>query len=258
MQSIDITSFEFDGVPIAHATPGEAVDLVISRSRNRSGEGGAGGKAYRLINAYSLALASRDRSYKRLLAGPGVNLPDGRPLAAILTRLARDRTCYQVRGPAFFESVLDAGREKEIRHFFLGTTEDTLDKLRRSVEERFPGVTIVGSFSPPFRALTKDDHDVHDRMILESGADIVWVGMGTPRQDFETRRIADSTGVTAVGVGAAFDFSAGTKRQAPGVVRRMGLEWLFRMLSEPRRLTRRYVVGNSVFLKLAMQERRRS
>lgn len=123
-----------------------------------------------------------------------------------------------------------------------------LVKLQQNLEARFPGVEIVGTYSPPFRSLSEAELDAQDELILRSGADIVWVGLGTPKQDHEVRRLADSLHVTACAVGAAFDFTAGTKREAPKWMTRVGLEWTFRLISEPRRLWKRYLIGNFVFL----------
>jgi N-acetylglucosaminyldiphosphoundecaprenol N-acetyl-beta-D-mannosaminyltransferase len=239
---------QFHGVDITLTTLDGAAQEFLQRAKT-----GTDPETYRLVNAYTFALARQSPDYLALLRGPGVNLPDGKPLAAVVDRLSTE-VCSQVRGPSFFERCLDEGRALGVRHFFLGASDSTLAQLRRAVERRFPGVVISGVHSPAFRPLTDEDHRHHDELIRASGADVVWVGMGTPRQDFEARRITDSVGVTAAGVGAAFDFSAGVKRQAPHLLHRLGLEWLFRLATEPRRLGKRYLVGNTVFLRMAASE----
>ena len=145
---------------------------------------------------------------------------------------------------------MDRGREVSLRHYLLGSTPETLQKLQHSLESRYPGVRIVGSYSPPFRTMTPEELQKQDDEIRASGAEIVWVGLGTPKQDYEAARLA-SVGIMCAAVGAAFDFSAGTKAVSPQWVTALGLEWLHRLLSEPRRLWKRYAWGNVVFLYAA-------
>jgi N-acetylglucosaminyldiphosphoundecaprenol N-acetyl-beta-D-mannosaminyltransferase len=121
------------------------------------------------------------------------------------------------------------------------------------LNELYPGIEIVGTYSPPFRALSDEEFADQDRMITESGAEIVWVGLGTPKQDVECKRMAASIPVTAVAVGAAFDFTAGTLETAPAWMRKAGIEWLHRLSSEPKRLWKRYLFGNTRFLYSAIR-----
>ena len=216
---------------------------------------GALAQAHRLVNSYTFALADTEPAYKALLAHSGVNLPDGKPLVAALNRLDRRAQPFrQVRGPSFFVKCLDEGRAQGVRHFFLGGSADLLDALKLTVNKRFPGTEIVGTISPPFRPLTDTERAEQDAAIRASGAQVVWVGLGTPKQDFEAQRICDALGITTAAVGAAFDFVAGTKPEAPNWMRRVGLEWVFRLISEPRRLWRRYLFGNTRFLMLVLRE----
>lgn len=240
----------FHGVPIELTSFDAAVDDFLAHA-----VGVHHPEAFRLVNSYSLALASRSPEYLAVLRGPGINLPDGKPLAAFMRRVSA-ATAEQVRGPSFFEACLDRGRQAGVSHFFLGTTEATLEQLSTAMLRKYSGLQIAGTHSPPFRPLWEAERQAVYERIRTSGADVVWVGLGTPKQDFEARRIVDDVAMTAAAVGAAFDFSAGTKRTSPRIIHRFGLEWLFRLLTEPRRLGRRYVVGNTVFIKLALQERR--
>lgn len=237
---------EFAGIPFRVAHPDEAVRLTLDLLSKH----GVGNDIH-LFNAYSLALTHVDRQYAACAKTATMNLPDGKPLA-VFSRFSDERL-HQVRGPDYFEDVLSAGIEREIRHFFLGSTPETLAALKENIERRFPGVKIVGQLSPEFRELTSDELAQQDEAIRQCQPDIVWVGLGTPKQDFEASRLAGQ-GFTAVAVGAAFDFSAGTKKLAPLWMRRTGLEWLHRLLTEPRRLWKRYLWGNTVFLYLAARE----
>lgn len=176
--------------------------------------------------------------------------PDGMPLVWAL-RLAGYREAGRVYGPDLMLALMERGRERGLRHFLYGATTETLERLETRLRARLPGAQIVGGLAPPFRALTEaEQSDVVER-INASGADIVWVGLGTPKQEFwmaEMRALLAPA--MLIGVGAAFDFHAGGKRQAPRFIQRSGLEWAFRLASEPRRLWRRYAVTVPNFLWL--------
>ena len=225
-----------------------------TRSLIAAAMGAESGAAYRLVNSYSIALADKDPAYGALLREGGVNLPDGKPLAAVL-RWRTGQQFGQVRGPSLFVRCLDEGRSLGVRHYFLGGTADLLHRLTSRAESQFPGLRIAGSYAPPFRALTPSEVNAQDDLIRAAKPDVVWVGLGTPRQDFEADRLAKALNVTAVGVGAAFDFFAQTKHEAPAWVQALGMEWSFRLMSEPRRLWRRYLFGNAKFVQIAWRER---
>lgn len=237
------------GLPIRGISPEKARDEIIdiAKSDLRSGTG------VHLVNAFTLALAHGDERYFSVLRNAGINLPDGKPLAWI-TRFSK-RPLTQVRGPQFFLDVLDEGRKVTLKHFLLGGSDATLKSLTYALQSRYPGILIVGAFSPPFRSMTEQEIAEQDQLIDTSRADIVWVGLGTPKQDFEVERIAASLPVVACAVGAAFDFAAGTKREAPKWMTKVGLEWTFRFATEPRRLWRRYLIGNFVFLHAVWSRR---
>lgn len=207
-----------------------------------------------LVNAYTISLAARDKAYAEALSGSAVNLPDGKPLAVLSRWRRHTRPLHQVRGPQLFLDVFDVGREYDIRHFLLGSTPETLRQLETTLSMRYPGCRIVGSESPPFRSLTDVELESQDRRIKQAKPDIVWVGLGTPKQDWEARRVALSTGAVTIAVGAAFDFAAGTVKEAPIWIRSIGFEWFFRLCSEPKRLWRRYLFGNFQFLLIAYRD----
>lgn len=231
------------GLAIAVSQPRDAAARICSVASNIPEGKGVG---IHLVNAYTVALASRDKQYSSVLAHSSANLPDGKPLSWISN--INGRRLWQVRGPSLFGQVMDLGRDLGIKHFLLGATDETLEKLNYELKRRYPGIQIVGQFSPPFREVTQLEIAAQDEIICESKAQIVWVGLGTPKQDFEVRRLANSLSVVAIAVGAAFDFVAGTKNEAPTWMSKIGIEWLFRLMSEPRRLWRRYLFGNIEFL----------
>lgn len=235
----------FAGLPFYAASPRQAAEFIVSRVQSH-----AGGSDFHFLNAYSLAVSETDIPYRECLSDASYNFADGKPIS-ILSRLGKSRL-QQVRGPALFEDVMDIGRESNLRHYLLGSTQETLDELERNLLARHPGVLIVGSYSPPFRSLHPIEQAAQDELIRESQADVVWVGLGTPKQDLEAARLK-SEGFCAVAIGAAFDFSAGTKNEAPVWITQIGFEWLYRLFTEPRRLWRRYLVGNFVFLRSVIE-----
>jgi N-acetylglucosaminyldiphosphoundecaprenol N-acetyl-beta-D-mannosaminyltransferase len=245
------TQSGIDGIPLVENALDAAVEEFLDHAVGRKVP-----LAYRFVNAYSLALADKDRRYHALLADHGVNLPDGMPVAWMLRRLGGP-SCTQVRGPSFFTACLDRGRTYGLRHYFLGATPEVLACLEASVRRTFPGVAVVGVDSPPFRPLTTTERQQQDDRIRSAEPHVVWVGLGTPKQDFEAQRICDELEMCTAGVGAAFDFLAGTKREAPALLTRVGLEWVFRLVTEPRRLWRRYLFGNARFLAIVARDWKR-
>lgn len=247
------TTGDFAGIPVTRTSLAEAADELLERACARTNP-----VAYRLVNSYTFALADQMRPYHHLLREHGINLPDGRPLVQSLNNLVPGAGAFQqVRGPSLFVECLDRGRAHQVRHFFLGGTTELLDALVAEAELVFPGITVCGSYSPPFRELSDDERRAQDELIAAADPDIVWVGLGTPKQDFEAQRLTDDLKVTTAGVGAAFAFLAGTQREAPQWMRGMSLEWLFRLWTEPRRLWRRYLFGNTRFVYLVMRARLR-
>lgn len=236
-------------VPVAEMSMLEAVDHLVESAVSRRPVG------YRFVNAYSVACTRNDPSYAALLADGGVNFADGRPvLWAQLLRGAR--RAGQVRGPSAFRLALDRGREQDVSHYFFGCTDEVLEALVNQAKANYPGVRIAGTFAPPFGPV--DDALVTDATarIAAADPDIVWVALGTPKQDFAAAALAASTGRPCAAVGAAFDFLAGTTQEAPRWVRNVGMEWVYRLLADPGRLWRRYTIGNFQFV-LAIAARRR-
>lgn len=239
------------GVPITACRPDEAAAEVVNLA------GGTGGADVHLCNAFTLALADADTSLHDVLTSATRNFPDGKSVvwANQLLHRGANIPSERVYGPDLFVDVLARTEHSDITHYLLGGSSDTLVRLEQAIAARFPGVTISGRDSPPFRAPTAAELRVRDDQIRASGARVVWVGLGTPKQDLEAARLASSTSVVAVAVGAAFDFVAGTKPQAPLWMQRNGLEWAFRLGSEPRRLWKRYLIGNARFVAAAARRR---
>ena len=147
---------------------------------------------------------------------------------------------------------VNASQSSGTSNFFLGATANTLGRLTTRLGAEFPLAAIAGSYAPPFAPFTEALLDVCSERVIASKADIVWIGLGTPKQDFVAQELARRTGRPCVGVGAAFDFAAGTVSEAPKWIQQSGFEWAFRFMSEPRRLWRRYLIGNAHFISTAL------
>jgi N-acetylglucosaminyldiphosphoundecaprenol N-acetyl-beta-D-mannosaminyltransferase len=243
------------GVPITAVDPAEAVSRLIEWAQRVPAE--RSGVDVHLCNAYTLALADKDDEYRAMLNRASMNLPDGTPVVWANRLLHRGDSIptARVRGPGLFEDTFEAGQSVGLRHYLLGSTPATLTALTSELSRRFPDAVIAGAESPPFRALTDEERRQQARRIAESGAQIVWVGLGTPKQDWECARLRDELPLVFVAVGAAFDFTAGTVEPAPKWMQDNGLEWAHRFASEPGRLWKRYVFGNARFVKAAALRR---
>ncbi len=235
----DIARFRCCGTPIHALDADTAAVQLLCRAGSPT--------AVHLCNAYTLSLAQSSRELAEVLERGDLNLPDGMPLVVLARRLHLE-LAGRAYGPDVMGAVMDRGRAHGLRHYLCGSTPEVLDALKISVRRRWPGLEIVGTWSPPFRQPTMDEEMEMVDDIRAAAPHFVWVGLGTPNQDLFVDRHRDTMATTLVAVGAAFDYLAGTKRQAPRFLQRAGLEWAFRLAIEPRRLARRYIVGNSKFI----------
>jgi N-acetylglucosaminyldiphosphoundecaprenol N-acetyl-beta-D-mannosaminyltransferase len=196
----------------------------------------------------------RDNRLRSIHNRAGMVAPDGMPLVW-LSWCRGFTTVARVYGPELMLAVCERSAATGWRHFFYGGELGIADRLTKRLEYRFPNICIAGSYTPPFRTLTREEDDEVIELINRARPDFVWVGISTPRQEYW---MADHVGrvgpAILIGCGAAFDFNAGSKRQAPRWVQRTGLEWCFRLINEPRRLWRRYLFNNPQFVALVMLE----
>ncbi|MGA9633818.1 MAG: WecB/TagA/CpsF family glycosyltransferase [Solirubrobacterales bacterium] len=186
----------------------------------------------------------------------GMTVPDGMPMVWA-GRFAGAREISRVYGPDLMERVCSLASKRGWRCFFYGGAPGVPDELADRLVERFPGLRIAGTYSPPFRPLTAAESDEVIKMINSSGAELVWVGISTPKQELWMSEHVNRLDppVVMIGVGAAFDIYSGRKRRPPRWLGPLGLFWLFRLLQEPRRLWRRYLVGNLRFLGAIIRRR---
>ena len=188
-----------------------------------------------------------DERLRQIHNAAGLVTTDGMSLVW-LCRLKGQGGAERVYGPDLMLELCGWALAAGYRHFFYGASEEVLEALTGRLQARFPGLRIAGTFAPPFRPLSAEEDEAVVRRIRAARPDIVWVGLSTPKQERWMAEHVASLGTPAlIGVGAAFDFHAGRKRQAPRWMQRSGLEWFFRLLSEPRRLARRYLVNIPLF-----------
>ena len=198
--------------------------------------------------------SQRSTELRHIHNAAGMVTPDGMPLAWLL-KLAGFRDSDRVCGPELMPKVFVAGQSRGDRHFLYGGSPRALALLRERLLAIAPQAQIVGTHSPPFRPLTPEEDAEVVAMINDSKADIVWVGLSTPKQEYWMAKHRDLLDASVLmGVGAAFDIHAGTVKRAPAFLRRTGFEWTYRLMLEPRRLWRRYLSSNPRFVALvAMQ-----
>jgi N-acetylglucosaminyldiphosphoundecaprenol N-acetyl-beta-D-mannosaminyltransferase len=203
-----------------------------------------------VCTVHTVMECQQDGRLRQIVNASGLSTADGMPLVW-LNWLHGQHHVDRVYGPDLMLALCDRSQTTGVRHFFYGGAPGVADLLARKLRERFPRLEVAGVHSPPFRGVDEEE----DRVVLDainaSGADVVWVGLGTPKQDYWVARHRPLLTVPAlIAVGAAFDFHAGLARQAPRWLQRSGLEWLFRLMQEPRRLAYRYLVHNPSFLLL--------
>lgn len=207
-------------------------------------------------NAWSIALANDDDNLCETFRN-GRNYPDGQPVVWAMRWMSRGElgvAADRVSGTPFFERALREGVTRGVRHYFLGSTPETLEKLVSSLMSRFPEIKIVGASSPPFKDLGSADYDIELEKIKECAPHIVWIGLGTPKQDQAAAYMTLRYPAIFACVGAAFDFNAGNIRAFPDWLQDAGFAWLFRFVQEPRRLWRRYTYGNIKFIAIVLRQ----
>ncbi|MDB6032935.1 MAG: glycosyltransferase [Verrucomicrobiales bacterium] len=178
--------------------------------------------------------------------------PDGMPMVW-LGKLAGFRDMARVYGPDLMLDVCEASPKAGIRHFFYGGAHGVAAELKEKLSARFPGLEVVGTYEPPFRPLNPEEEAELKAIVSEARPDIIWVGLSTPKQErFMAEYLPKLNTTLMVGVGAAFDFHTGRVKQAPAWMQSVGLEWLYRLIQEPRRLWRRYLTNNPKFVFLLL------
>jgi len=203
-----------------------------------------------ICNVHMVMEAHDSPDFQKLVNAADLVTPDGMPLVWMLRRLGlKEQT--RVYGPDLTLHVCEAAAEAEIPVGLYGGTQEALDALQQSYRAQFPRLQIAYAYAPPFRPLTREEDEAVVQAINDSGARVLLVGLGCPKQEYWVAQHRDRVQAVMLAVGAAFDFHSGRVRQAPHWMQRWGLEWVFRLLMDPRRLWRRYFKNNPRFLGLA-------
>lgn len=236
------------GIRVSCTRYDEAVEKILEAAR-------VGQRALvDFMPAHVLTAAARDSQLRQKLNAFDILAPDGQPVRWALNYFHRTGLTDRVYGPELMRRLCAGAAESGISIYLYGGTEDVLRRLSRRLTEWFPKLRIAGAESPPFRPLSQREDEEATRRINESGAELLFIGIGSPRQEVFAYAHRDRIHAVQLCVGAAFDFHAGAKKMAPAWMQRRGLEWLFRLAQEPRRLWKRYLVANSCYLYLFARE----
>ena len=239
------------GIPIYSKTINHAVSEMIDRLAMNTAPTNA---CISATGAHGLIEAHYSPIFSSVLKGFYWNLPDGMPTVWV-GRLKGAKEMQRCYGPDFFKAFLLASADQPIKHFFCGGKEGVAEQLKEQCQLKFGNDQVVGWYCPPFRVMTDQETKALAATINASGATIVWIGLSTPKQEIFALRLSQYTKVNyIVTVGAAFDFHTGLLKQAPSWMQKMGLEWLFRLLMEPKRLYKRYFKIVPLFIWLNIKE----
>ncbi len=198
-------------------------------------------------NVHTTVMAFRDKEYRMIQNSAAMALPDGQPLS-IVSKSRGYAEAQRVPGPDLMPEILDLSQEKGYSHFFYGSSQNTLEQLKKVMLSKYPKLRIAGMYAPPYRELTKEEDENVVRMINESGADFIWVALGAPKQEKWMYEHRGRVNGLMLGVGAAFDFIAGTAKRAPMWMQKLCLEWVFRIMQNPKRMIPRYLNTNFSFM----------
>jgi N-acetylglucosaminyldiphosphoundecaprenol N-acetyl-beta-D-mannosaminyltransferase len=240
------------GVPVATQDLGQCADLIVRWAGSRDAR--ANPRYVCPTSVHGIVEAWRHADFRRVLQNAALVCPDGVPLVWV-GRLKGERHMTRTFGPDLMLEVCRRSAGRGIRHYLYGGAPDVADRLAAQLQRRFPGLIVAGCDSPPFGELGEGELDRAAERINETAADLIWVALGTPRQERWARAMVGRlrAGVV-VTVGAAFDYNTGRLRRAPVVLQRAGLEWAYRLAQQPGRLWRRYLTNNPLFVVLATAE----
>lgn len=204
-------------------------------------------------NVHTTVMGYENKEYQTIQNNAVMALPDGKPLS-IVSRKRGYIQAERVTGPDLMRELFE--RDNGLRHYFYGSSPETLEQLKENLVKNYPKLIIEGMISPPYRALTDEEDKKDIAAINESGADILWVGLGAPKQEQWMAAHQGRVNAVMIGVGAGFDYHAGVIERAPEWMQKLSLEWLYRLLQDPKRLFKRYWNTNLKFLRLVRKENR--
>ncbi len=246
-QERDFETYDVLGVPMSATTLDTASAAIVRWAEDDKA------RFVFIRDVHGIMQAKGDAELMSLHQKASMVTPDGMPLVWLGQHAGRpvSRTC----GPDLMEKVLLESPRTGLKHYFYGGKPGVAEQLKAGFEDRAPGLNVVGVDTPPFRPLTPSELTDVAAKINRSGADVVWIGVSTPKQEYLMDKLAPHVGATLIGVGAAFDFHTGSVSRAPTWMQRSGLEWLWRLSSEPKRLWRRYLILAPKFVLLVASEK---
>ena len=239
------------GVDISVLNMRLAVSYIIDNLSELSG------RYICLCNVHTAVTAYDDAEYADIENGAAIVLPDGKPIASEQRRRGYAQA-ERVAGPDLMTALFDASEDGSIRHFFYGSAPETIQALKGSLKEKYPSLNIAGMYSPPFRPQNSAEDEADTARINDGCPDIVWVGLGAPKQEKWMAAHQGRIHGVMIGVGAGFDFHAGTVKRAPVWMQRAGLEWFFRLTQDPGHLLKRYLYTNTRYLRLIRSDRKKN
>lgn len=234
------------GVNVNAINMNDTVSFIQSNLNNIKGE-------YICVsNVHTTVMAYESDDYRNIQNNSIINLPDGKPLS-VISRCRGYKKCSRVTGPDLMEEIFKVSEKNGYKHYFYGSTIDTLSKLQEEIKSKYPKLDIVGMYSPPFRELSQNEEVEILEKINICKPDFVWVGLGAPKQEIWMNRYKGKINGLMIGVGAGFDYHAKNIKRAPIIMQNMGLEWVFRLLQDPKRLYKRYIITNTKFIHIYLK-----
>jgi N-acetylglucosaminyldiphosphoundecaprenol N-acetyl-beta-D-mannosaminyltransferase len=244
MSSVQRVTASVIGAPIDAISWNQAIERIATWAQKRES------RVVCICNAHSVVTARQDAAFTAVVQQADMATPDGAPVAWLLRRVGHAAQ-ERINGPDLMWKYCARAAQTGESIYLYGASPQTLEILQTKLQAAFPGLKVAGAYSPPFRALSDAEDEAIVKAINDSGAGVVWVSLGCPKQEKWMAAHRGRVQAVMVGVGAAFDYHAGTIQRAPLWMQKNGLEWLHRLCSEPGRLWKRYLVTNSLFVLYA-------
>lgn len=235
------------GVEVSVTNLQETLNIITERLDDLKG------KYICVSNVHTIVMSYEDEFYKKIQNSSFMALPDGKPLS-IVSKLKGFPEAERVTGPDLMYQIFNISEKRAYKHYFYGSTFETLETLKSELRATFPSLDISGIYSPPFRDITEiEDNEIIEE-INKCKPDFVWVGLGAPKQELWMYKHLDKVHGLMIGVGAGFDYFAKNIKRAPMWMQKLSLEWLYRLLQDPKRLWKRYLIYNTRFIFLSIKD----
>ena len=232
---------------IDHLSWSNSIDSIMEWSERRQS------RTVCICNVHSVIAARSDVGLREAINESDLATPDGMPIAWLISKRQKAKQA-RINGLDLTMRLCEEAAQKRIPVAFYGSSQQTLQNLQGVLAQRFPSLNVAAAVSPPFRPLSNDEDAAMVKVLNDSGAGIVFIGLGCPKQELWMAAHRGQVRAVMIGIGAAFDFLAGTVKRPPLWMQNAGLEWLGRLIAEPRRLWRRYFVTNSIFILYILRE----